>query len=774
MDPNKDSIDKLLKNIPLYYNKKRGTIVPPPASFPNLDHALSGASNIVNLFDAVGNTMDTLLDAIDTAQQESLIGITPVNITDPSILAQNVDEAALPGYVFNLAIANSSTANVIGYPRNLSKPFYMTINNTGAAISVPFSVAYGNFQDGVLGNYNPTSITSDGSYLYIVDRPANSVLKATLSGQFVASWGTWSSFTQVIDNGIPVTVNGNPVLTPTTGGSAINDLNNPGDITTDGTYLYTVDSGNDRIIQTLLDGTFVAQWGTLGTGNTNLNNPTGIITDNSFLYITDSGNNRVIKLPVPLPSPTTPLIAQWGTLGTGNTNLNNPTGITVFGSSLYICDTGNNRIVQIPTSLAGGPYTEYWGSHGSGTTNLSSPLGISTDGSFVYIDDTGNNRVVKVVLPLNPANPYTLEFSIPMSTPGSTVNILFANNYPYNNTTQPVLLNCDTSAGVILTDLNGNELGDFQFIVSTAKLITIPSGATVIIQYTPSPTNPYTIPGNYDLIYSSTLPQLTPNYNAINTVNGYGADSASFTYPQVPDCLDSVGISFGINRFGNKSTPQGENDFDYKNRIKIQAFGNKITLVGMLYQLQQSFRQDTSLKVYEGFTQPGVNTGFSNTKKNTSALDLYNFLIAYPGYPTSVIIWQLDSNTGLITSISVAPFVNSLQGYNPFNIYIVFSSQNYIDRGVYSGDNNTSNAPFTPADTIGSFDDLYTQRSMTNPAIAFDKTTKFGSRQSNPDPRYGGFIDTQQYVNTAETQKLAFMVNATKAAGITAFFVQLL
>lgn len=775
MDPNKDSLSKLLKNIPLYYNKGKGTVVLPPVNFPNLDHALSGASNVVNLFDAVGNTMDSLLDAIDTAQQESIIGITPVNITDPNVIANNIDEIALPGYVFNLAIPNSSNANVLGFPKNLSKAFYITINNTGAAISVPFSVAYGNFQDGVLGNYNPTAITTDGAYLYIVDRPANIVLKATLSGQFVASWGAWNSFTQVINNGIPVMVNGAPVLTPTTGGAAINDLNSPGGITTDGTYLYTVDSGSNRIVQTLLDGTFVSQWGTLGTGNTNLNNPTGIITDGTNLFVTDTDNNRIIKLATPLPSPATPFIAQWGILGTGTTNVKNPVGLTVFGSSLYICDTGNNRIIQIPTSLAAGPYTAYWGSAGSGNTKLASPLGVSTDGSFLYIDDTGNNRIVKVALPLVPANPFASSWTITNSTPGSTVSILFANNYPYNNTTQPVLLNCDTSAGVVLTDLFGNELGNFQFIVSTAKLITIPSGATVILQYTPSPTNPFTIPGTYDLIFSSTLPQLTPNYSATNTVNGFGADSASFTYPPVPDCLDSVGISFGVKRFGNKSTPQGENDHDYKNRIKIQAFGNKITLVGMLYQLKQSFSQDTSLKVYEGFTQPGVNTGFADSRKNTSAIDLHTFLLAYPGYPASIIIYQMDSNTGLITSISVSAFVASLTGYNPFNIYITFSSKNYVDRGVFSGNNNTSSSPFAPADTIGSFDDLYSEFvTAGNPAGGFDKTTKFGSRQSNPDPRYGGFIDTQLYVNTAETQKLAFMVNATKAAGITAFFIQLL
>lgn len=775
MDPNKDSLDKLLKNIPIVYNKTKGTVIPPPVGFPNLDHALSGASNVVNLMDSVGNTMDSLLDAIDTAQQESLIGITPVNITDPNVIANNVDEVALPGYVFNIAIPNSSNANVLGFPKNLSKPFYITINNTGADISVPFSVAYGNFQDGVLGNYNPTAITTDGSYLYIVDRPANVVLKSTLSGQFVASWGTWNSFTQVINNGIPVTINGAPVLTPTTGGAAINNLNSPGGITTDGTYLYIVDSGSNRIVQTLNDGTFVAQWGSLGTGNTNLNNPTGIITDGTNLFVTDTNNNRVIKLAMPLPAPATPFIAQWGILGTGNTNLKNPTGITTDGTYLYICDTGNNRIVQLVKALPGGPYAGYWGSSGSGTTNLASPLGVSTDNTFLYIDDTGNNRVVKVALPLVPANPYTLSFVVPGSLPGSTVNILFANNYPYNNITQPVLLNCDTAAGVVLTDLFGNELGNFQFIVSTAKLIIIPSGSSVILQYTPSPTNPFTIPGTYDLIHSSMLPQLTPNYNAVNTSNGIGADSDSFTYPQVPDCLDSIGISFGVKRFGNKSTPQGENDHDYKNRIKIQAFGNKITLVGMLYQLKQSFSQDTSLKVYEGFTQAGVNTGFTDTRKNTSAIDLHNFILAYPGYPTSVIVYQMDSNTGLITSIAVAPFVASLTGYNPFNIYITFNSKNYVDRGVYSGGNNTSSSPFTPVDPIGSFDDLYSEFVLAgNPSGGFDKTTKFGSRQSNPDPRYGGFIDTQLYVNTAETQKLAFMVNATKAAGITAFFIQLL
>ncbi len=775
MDTNKNTLGSLLKNLPMFYNKTLGTVASSPITFPNLTYARKSASNIVNLFDSVGSATDALLIASDAVEQETLIGITPIKLHDILGITQYIDEVALPGYVFDISITDSSTGNAIGYPRNLSKSFYVTINNTGDPISIPFSIVYGNFSDGVIGNYTPTSITTDGTYLYIVDKNANVVIKSTMQGGFVSSWGTWNALAQVYNGNIPVTNNGIPVLTPNPNSPGVNDLNSPSGITNDGTYLYTVDSGNNRVLQTLLDGTLISSWGTLGSGTLNLNNPTGIITDGSYLYVVDTGNNRIVKLTMPLQQ-YSPFLATWGTLGTGNTNLKNPTSVTVSGSYLYICDTGNNRIVQIPTSLAAGPYTAYWGSNGSGTTNLASPLGLTTDNVYLYVTDTGNNRVVKIVLPLNPITPFTSSWSIPDSTPGSTVNILYYGTFLYNSAVQPVLFTCDTSAGVIATDLIGTELGEFQFIVSTAKLITVPHGATVTLQYTPNLTNPYTIPGAYALIQSSVLPQIQPNYNIVSTENGYGADSDSFTYPGFPDCLDSVGISFGVPRIGGRSL-SGETDADYKNRIKIQAFGNKVTLPGVLYQLKQNFPSDPTLKVYEGFTQPGVNTGFSSFTKNTSAQDLASFMVAYPGYPTSIIVYSYNSNTKQITPISVTGFVATLSGFNPFNIYVVFSSGAYLNRGAYSGGDNSSATPFSPTAPIGSFDDLYNTIAnppYSDPSHAEFLTKTFGSNATPPNQTYGGFLDSEKYVTTVVTQKLAFIVDSVKAAGITAYFIQLL
>ena len=75
---------------------------------------------------------------------------------------------------------------------------------------------------------------------------------------------------------------------------------------------------------------------------TGLNNPAGVAVDSTSLYISDSGNHRVIKVPT-AGGATTTLVS----------GLNNPAGLAVDSTSLYISDSGNNRVIKVP--VAGGP-----------------------------------------------------------------------------------------------------------------------------------------------------------------------------------------------------------------------------------------------------------------------------------------------------------------------------------------------------------------------------------------------------------------------------------
>jgi len=86
-------------------------------------------------------------------------------------------------------------------------------------------------------------------------------------------------------------------------------------------------------------------------------------------------------------------LTKWGSLGTGDGQLNFPNGITVdsFGR-VYVVDRRNNRI-QVFDSR--GKFLAKWGQYGAGDMDFASPsygIAVSKFGN-VYVSDTFNNRI---------------------------------------------------------------------------------------------------------------------------------------------------------------------------------------------------------------------------------------------------------------------------------------------------------------------------------------------------------------------------------------------
>lgn len=126
-------------------------------------------------------------------------------------------------------------------------------------------------------------------------------------------------------------------------------------------------------------------------------------------------------------------------------NFRNPQGMFVKDNMIYICDTGNNRIVQI--ERIGTKQFEVARIFDSiqGDTdvkNLSGPtdIAVSEEGD-IFISDNGNARIVKVDSDLN----YLLEFNLPVD---STVSA--------DSTFQPSKIVIDTAGRVycIATSIN--------------------------------------------------------------------------------------------------------------------------------------------------------------------------------------------------------------------------------------------------------------------------------------------------------------------------------
>ena len=94
-------------------------------------------------------------------------------------------------------------------------------------------------------------------------------------------------------------------------------------------------------------------------------------------------------------------------------NLSSPRGLTVVGDKIYVCDTGNNRIIELsrptPQSLKVERIIDSFNG-GEGNNTFSAPLDIqvSQEGYF-YIADNGNARILKLDPDLN----YVMEFVKP-------------------------------------------------------------------------------------------------------------------------------------------------------------------------------------------------------------------------------------------------------------------------------------------------------------------------------------------------------------------------
>ncbi len=96
-----------------------------------------------------------------------------------------------------------------------------------------------------------------------------------------------------------------------------------------------------------------------------------------------------------------------------DTNFSSPKGLTVAGDKVYICDTGNNRIIQLSrptpqTLVVDRIIDSIKGDVDVKTLNTPTDIQVSEEGN-IFIADSGNARVLKVDKDLN----YIMEFNKP-------------------------------------------------------------------------------------------------------------------------------------------------------------------------------------------------------------------------------------------------------------------------------------------------------------------------------------------------------------------------
>ncbi len=183
-------------------------------------------------------------------------------------------------------------------------------------------------------------------------------------------------------------------------------------------YIANVDSGSSNVRRVDTSGTITTVAGSGGAGYSGddgpatlaqLNGPRGLAVGAAGnLYIADTGNHRIRRVD---PSGIITTVAGSNGQGFGGDDgpaalaqLNSPFGLAIgSGGSLYIADSGNNRIRRINTSgiistFAGTGVAGSTGDGGPATlATLRVPKGVGVDGGGnVYIGDSVNHKIRRV------------------------------------------------------------------------------------------------------------------------------------------------------------------------------------------------------------------------------------------------------------------------------------------------------------------------------------------------------------------------------------------
>jgi tripartite motif-containing protein 71 len=271
--------------------------------------------------------------------------------------------------------------------------------------------------------YRPEGITvgEDGT-VFVANTMADQVRSFTSMGVFLAEWKTTdypsglgtdgSGNVYVSGPGVPDigsrTIYGDPYglqkFTPAGGllnhwlkccGEAVDqsDWATGVAVASDGN-IYLADTENERVLKLAPDGSYLTQWGSLGSGDGQFNSPEDIaLAPDGSVYVVDTFNNRLQKF-----TPQGGYLAQWGGYGSQEGQFNHPKGVTVDGSGyVYVADVNNHRVQKFDPD---GQYVTAWGSQGSGDGQFYKPedVAVGPDGS-VYVADSYNNRIQKFQLP---------------------------------------------------------------------------------------------------------------------------------------------------------------------------------------------------------------------------------------------------------------------------------------------------------------------------------------------------------------------------------------
>ncbi|MBS0616607.1 MAG: chitobiase/beta-hexosaminidase C-terminal domain-containing protein [Spirochaetes bacterium] len=380
-----------------------------------IETARTGGATVNLTTDANGNVTGFDTPSASGSPQ-NIFSLIKNDTTPPTIAASLAAGSYTGAQSVTLTCSDNVACNAIAYTTDGSTPSFgppangtLIAGNT-ATLTVSATTTLKYITRDAKGN-----LSTVGSEVYtfgcaLVGGSTNCAL--TISGNVTTPYG----------NSAGVTAPGD---TDATGNAA--RFYGPRGITSDGTNLFVVDSGNNKIrkiviatgVVTTLAGPAAGCYNTCPTGDLDgtgtaarFNTPIGITYANGYLYVADSNNNKIRRIDTTSGVVSTIAGPAQGTTTVGDTDatansarFNGPIGITTDGNSLYVADytTYKIRKIQISTAvvttLAGpaqgcSPSCPSGDTDGASTTARFSGLaGLRLNGSTLYVADAGNNKL---------------------------------------------------------------------------------------------------------------------------------------------------------------------------------------------------------------------------------------------------------------------------------------------------------------------------------------------------------------------------------------------
>ena len=244
------------------------------------------------------------------------------------------------------------------------------IGKTGGGIfRFPQAVAYDDS-----GVADPGAGAPAGPYVYVADQYSFLVQKFTRGGTFVRQWGGFGTGAGRFGNASGDTVGG-------IGGLAVDGQGR----------VYALDSYNDRIQQFTPGGTFVRSFGSTGTapGQFQLGINGGIAILGNSLFVADQNNHRVQRFTLDSTGAPVGTPIAFGSLGTGDGQLDHPQGLGVDATAVYVADDRNDRVVKFSHD---GAYLGMTTGNATAPFNFAYDAGVDSLGRL-YVADNNNHRV---------------------------------------------------------------------------------------------------------------------------------------------------------------------------------------------------------------------------------------------------------------------------------------------------------------------------------------------------------------------------------------------